>query len=444
MQTTPERRQVVAWSMYSWADHGWVTTVGTVLVGPWLLALATFHASDRSTLIRVGPLPLHADAYASAVIAAAAVLQLLVLPFVGSAADAARSQRRWILVACLAGSLFAALLATTAGGAWLYAGLLFLAGSICLGVSDIVYNSFLPKIARPGRRDAVSSIGFAYGYAGGGFLLALNLVLIEFHASLGISKAVAVRACFVSAGVWWAGFGVWALARLQDPPAAAAKLSPGVWRRFAQGMRLLRSMPQTRRYLVAYLLFSDAISAVIALSSTFITHELFDDSASRASDFLFELILAIQFIAVAGSLLFARVASALGAKRTVLIGLAVWCAIILYTYSELHTEAQAVGVGIAIGIVLGGTQALARSLYSQLVPPGLEATFFGLYEVANEGTSWIAPLLFTVVVDATGSFRQAILSLLVLFAVGGGLLAATNIEEARREQGQALPAAFPR
>jgi MFS transporter, UMF1 family len=433
MQTAAERREVVAWSMYSWADHGWVTTVGTVLIGPWLLSLATYHATDHTTLFRIGPFPLHADAYASAVITTAAVIQLLVLPLVGAAADTARSQRRWILVACLTGSAFAALLATTSGGAWVYAGLLFLAGSICLGVSDIVYNSFLPKIAPPGRRDAVSSIGFAYGYAGAGVLLALNLALIEVHASLGISKSLAVRICFLSAGVWWAGFGLWALRRLQDRPVRAA-VPAGAWQRFREGMSLLRSMPQTRRYLVSYLLFSDAISAVIALSSTFITHELFGDSASRASDFLFELILVIQFIAVAGSLLFARIASTVGAKRTVLAGLAVWCAIIVYTYAELHTKAQAVGVGIAIAIVLGGTQALARSLYSQLVPAGLEATFFGLYEVANEGTSWIAPLLFTVVVDATGSFRQAILSLLVLFVAGAAVLAATDIDTARRER----------
>jgi MFS transporter, UMF1 family len=437
MQSGAERREVVAWSMYAWANHGWVTTVGTVLIGPWLLALATFHAGDHTTLFRVGPLPLHADAYASAVITAAAVLQLLVLPLVGSAADAARSQRRWIRFACVTGSVFAALLATTAGGAWIYAGLLFLAGSVCLGVSDIVYNSFLPKIAPPGRRDAVSSVGFAYGYAGGGVLLAINLALIEFHGAFGLSKASAVRVCFLSAGAWWAGFGIWALNRLQDRPSGA-RLSGRVRQRFTEGMRLLSSMPQTRRYLIAFLLFSDAISAVIALSSTFITHELFDDSASRASSFLFELILVIQFVAVGGSLLFARIASRLGAKRTILIGLAGWCLIILYSYAELHTKADAVAVGLAIAIVLGGTQALARSLFSQLVPAGLEATFFGLYEVANEGTSWIAPLLFTIVVDATGSFRQAILSLLVLFVSGAGLLALTNVEAARREHAGAI------
>jgi UMF1 family MFS transporter len=428
--------------MYAWANHGWVTTVGTVLIGPWLLALATHHGGNKTVLFRIGPLPLHADAYPSAVIAAAAVLQLLVLPPVGAVADGVRSQRRWLMAACLAGSLVAASLATTSGGEWLYAGLLYLGGSLIFGASDIVYNSFLPKIAPPTQQDSVSSTGFAYGYAGAGILLAFNLAFIDLHSSLGISRTAAVRASFVSAGLWWAGFGTWALGRLRDRPVAGRTgqgghgaggsgaggpepLSPR--QRMAAAMHELRSLPFTRRYLAAYLLFADAISAVIALSSTFITHELFHNSASSASGFLFALILTVQFIAMAGSLLFGRVASVLGAKRTTLVAIAIWCAIIIYTYGELHTKTQAIAVGIAIGTVLGGTQSLARSLYSQLVPPGLEATFFGLFEVANQGTSWIAPLLFTIVVDATGSFRYAILSLLVLFVAGGALLAVTRI-----------------
>jgi UMF1 family MFS transporter len=438
-----DRRDIRAWSMYAWANHGWVTTVGTVLIGPWLLALATHHGTDKTVLFRIGPVPLHADAYPSAIIAAAALLELLLLPIVGATADGARSPRRWVMTACLAGSTVAALLATSSGGEWLYAGLLYLGGSVIFGASDIVYNSFLPKIAPPDRRDSVSSMGFAYGYFGAGVLLAFNLAFIDLHGPLGLSKATAVRASFVSAGLWWAGFGIWALRRLRDRPAPTPGAGGGAAsdgrtlrggtfggrprQRVVAAFGVLRSLPVTRRYLTAYLLFADAISAVIALSATYITHQLFHDSASRASTFLFALILAIQFIAMAGSLLFGRVAAVLGAKPTILMCIVVWCVIITYSYADLDSKLDAVVAGVAIGVVLGGTQSLARSLFAQLVPAGLEATFFGIFEVANQGTSWIAPLLFTVVVDATGSFRLAILSLLVLFLSGGILLAATKI-----------------
>jgi UMF1 family MFS transporter len=429
-----DRRTVTGWSMYSWANHGWETTVSTVLAGPWLLALATRHHRRGATLFTVGPLHLRAESYPSLVITIAALAQVAFLPLLGAAADHRRSIRRWLTAACIGGSVIAVSFAATSGGEYVAAGVLLLAGNLAYGASNVLYNSYLPQIALPGERDALSSRGFAYGYLGGGLLLAVNLALLVAHHSVGIDKATAVRICFVSAGIWWACFGGWSLKRFPDPVAVTPDLARSSARhRLGDAVRLLGRLPHTRRYLISYLLFSDAISAVIGLSSTFITHELFGDSASRAATFLFALILLIQFVAMGGAILAARVAARIGAQRAVLFSLIVWCVVILYTYFELRSKAQAVGIGIVIGIVLGGSQALARSLWSQLIPLGQEATFFGLLEVANEGTSWAAPLLFTIVVNATGSFRQAILSLLVLFVAGGVLLALTDINAAISE-----------
>jgi UMF1 family MFS transporter len=418
--------------MYSWANHGWETTVATVLAGPWLLALATKHHSRHATLFSVGPLHLRAESYPSLVITVAALSQVVALPLLGAAADHRGSVRRWLGAACIGGSLIAVALAATSGGDYVAAGLLVLVGGGVYGASNVLYNSYLPRIAEPGERDALSSRGFAYGYLGGGLLLAANLLLLLLHNSIGLDKPTAVRICFVSAGLWWAGFGLWSLRRFPAPPLVdESHARQGTARtRLADAVRLLGRLPHTRRYLISYLLFSDAISAVIGLSSTFITHELFGDSASRAATFLFALILMIQFVAMGGAILAARLAARIGAQRAVLASLMVWCVVIFYTYLELRSKAQAVAIGVVIGLVLGGSQALARSLWSQLIPVGQEATFFGLLEVANEGTAWAAPLLFTIVVNATGSFRQAILSLLVLFIAGGVLLAMTDIEAA--------------
>jgi MFS transporter, UMF1 family len=429
-----DRRSVTAWSMYSWANHGWETTVSTVLAGPWLLALATKHHARRSTLLSLGPLHLRAESYPSLIITVAALLQVVFLPLLGAAADHRRSVRRWLTAACVGGSLIAVSVAATSGGDYVAAGVLLLIGSLAYGASNVLYNSYLPQLAGADERDALSSRGFAYGYLGGGLLLAVNLTLLLAHHSIGLDKATAVRICFVSAGAWWAGFGLWSLRRFPDPATDGAPvLHTTARRRLADAVRLLGRLPHTRRYLIAYLLFSDAISAVIGLSSTFITHELFGDSASRAATFLFALILLIQFVAMGGAVVAARIAARIGAQRAILGSLVVWCVVISYTYLELRSKAQAVAIGIVIGIVLGGSQALARSLWAQLIPVGQEATFFGLFEVANEGTAWAAPLLFTIVVNATGSFRQAILSLLILFVAGGILLARTDIDAAIAE-----------
>jgi UMF1 family MFS transporter len=441
-----DERELFSWTAYAWANHGWVTTVGTVLIGPWLLALAKSDAgSGRATLFSIGPWHLSASAYPSFVLAAAALLQVLVLPVLGASADAMSAKKRILRWSCLLGAGIAALLATTGGSAWLYAGLLFLAGNIVFGASDVVYNAFLPQISTPARRNRASSRGFAAGYLGGGILLALDLALLQVHDVVGISQSTAVRLCYVSAGLWWAGFGIYAIAGLHErgrPRRAPSAFWSGVGPGFAElraTLALLRTMPHASRYLLGYLFFSDAISAVIALSSTYLTHELYGDDATKAASFLFALILLIQFLAVGGSLLFARIARRTGTKNAILISLVIWCVVVVYAYAVLHTKAQAVLMGVLIALVLGGSQALSRSLYSQMVPRGREATFFGIYEICDRGTSWLAPLLFTVVVSTTGSFRQAILSLIALFAVGIVLLILTDVDRARAEAA-AVPA----
>lgn len=260
---------------------------------------------------------------------------------------------------------------------------------------------------------------------------------MQAHGVLGLSKSAAVRICFLTAALWWAGFGARSLRRLRPTPRAPAVTcraeDSDTWSSLRSDFALLRTMPQTRRFILAYLCFSDAVSAVVALSSTFLTHELFANDSTRASSFLFGLILLIQFVAMAGALLFSRLARRIGAKRTVLFNLMIWCGVVVFAYAALHTESEAVTMGVVIGLVLGGTTALSRSLFSGMVPAGREVTFFSVYEVSSKGTAWIAPLLFTVVVDVTGSFRQAILSLISLLGVGLALLWRTDTDAAAEE-----------
>jgi MFS transporter, UMF1 family len=419
--------------MYAWANHGWVTTVGTVLIGPWLLALATTAAgSARGTLFTVGPWSLSAAAFPSFAITVAALVQIPCLPLFGALADGRRSARRVLAWTCAVGAAITMLLATTGGTAWAYAGALFVAGSLVFGATDVVYNAFLPRLSSREHRDRTSSRGFATGYLGAGVLLVVSLALLQFHDFVGVDRTTAVRLCYVLAGLWWAGFGWYAIRGLRERRASDDGRRHSV-RRLAASLRALGGMPNVLRYLLAYLFFADAISAVIGLSSTYVTHELYHDDASAAATFLFALILVIQFLAVPGSLAWAPVARRIGTKRAILVTLVIWCGIVVYAFAALRTKLEAVVLGVIIAAVIGGSQALARGLFSTLVPRGRETTFFGLFEISDKGTSWIAPLLFTVVVDATGSFRYAILSLIAMFAIGIVLLAVTDVEQARKE-----------
>lgn len=434
-----DERAARAWCWYNWADHGWATPVAAALIGPWMLSLADNAVGDRGVLLGVGPVVLRADAFPSAMVAVAAFAQLFVLPGIGAYVDARSTKRRWLTGACAAGAAVCLALGLTHGTAWIAAGALFVVGSVAEGVSDLTWQGMLPEIAGPDRRDGLSARGSVIGYLGGGVVLAVDLVLVEARGDVGLSKATAVRLCFVVCGLWWAAFAAPTLRRLHPPARAVAAGPSHTWRRLRHDVSVLSDMPHTVRYVVAYLCFGDAVSAVISLASIFLTHELFHDSATKADPFLLVLILAIQFVAVGGAAVAGRLTRRFRAKPVLVGSLVLWLAVIVYSWAALRTKADAVVAGLVIGVGLGVTITLARSVFAQMVPAGREAAFFSLYEICNQGTAFLAPALFTVVVDVTGSFREAILSLVVLLAVGLFLLARTDVAAAAAEAAGSPP-----
>jgi UMF1 family MFS transporter len=155
--------------------------------------------------------------------------------------------------------------------------------------------------------------------------------------------------------------------------------------------------------------------------------------------FLLQIFLMVQFVAVVGALLFERLAYLIKTKNAIVVSLVIWSGIVIYAYKFLHSVAEAWVLAAAIAIVLGGSQALSRSLFSRMIPVGKEAAFFGLYEVSERGTSWMGPLLFSIVISRTGSYRQALVSLIVFFVVGLLVLWFTDTDRGIREAGNVVP-----
>jgi UMF1 family MFS transporter len=184
--------------------------------------------------------------------------------------------------------------------------------------------------------------------------------------------------------------------------------------------------------------YNDGIQTVISVSSVVLAQELFVAKGLPVNQsFLVSLVLMIQIVAFGGALLFERIAVRIQAKKAILLSLVLWIAVVVYAYGFMRTTTDAWIMGAAIAIVLGGSQALSRSLFSVMIPAGREASFFGLYEISERGTSWIGPLIFGAVAAATNSYRQAILSLVVLFVIGIVLLMTTDTERAIRDAASA-------
>ncbi|MCA1575166.1 MAG: MFS transporter, partial [Acidobacteria bacterium] len=198
----------------------------------------------------------------------------------------------------------------------------------------------------------------------------------------------------------------------------------------------LRRLPLTLKYLIAFLIYNDGVQTVIFASSSFLEQELFSGPNPQ---FLLAIFLTVQFVAVGGALLFEQIAKVIKTKNAILVSLVLWSGVVIYAYGFLQTTYQAFGMAVVIAIVLGGSQALSRSLFSRMIPAGRESAFFGIYEVSERGTSWIGPLLFSVVIARTGSYRQALLSLIFFFVVGMILLLFTNTDRAVHESGNLVP-----
>lgn len=435
------QRERRGWYFYDWAASTFSTTVVTVFLGPYLTDVAE-NAAGPDGFVDVLGLSVRDSAWFPAMITISVFLQIFVLPVVGAWADRARSKRALLALFAYVGAGATMALYFVHGTRFVLGGVLLVVANVAFGASIVVYNAFLPEIAGPDDRDAVSARGWALGYAGGAVLLVANLALYTMRDSLGVSEGAAVRISLLSAGVWWALFAIIPLRRLVDRPPVhpvsadgGSALSAG-FRQLGGTIRDLFGYRQTLLFLVAYLLYNDGIQAAIAFSATYGTEELGLDQ-----DVLILAILLVQVVAFGGALLLGRIAQAVGAKRTVLGSLVVWIFVVAYAaVLPAGSAVQFYVLAAAIGVVLGGSQALSRSLFSQFIPLGREAEYFGLYEISDRATSMVGSLLITATLQMTGSYRLAIVGLVVFFVAGALVLARVDVRRGIREAGNEVPA----
>ncbi|MCA0335924.1 MAG: MFS transporter [Actinobacteria bacterium] len=504
------------WYWYDWANSAFVTTVGTVLFGPYLttiaknaacpdltgdekctatlyavpaaahlpgwvwvlflvvtLALAALtvnafradtraqrppSAAARGFLLGAGiallafvlTAPLDPGSIASYTTTLATIVSAVILMVVGAIADRSERPARLLGLFAWGGSLAACLLFFLVGTNWRFGAAMMILATICLGASLVVYDAILIRIATPDDRDKVSSRGWALGYLGGGLLLAINLVIVSKPDLIGVDKGMAVRISMLSAGLWWALFtlipvlGLWKLrgtavtaaGEVRPPDAPRAGAIGGSIVQLQHTFRDLKKYPQTLMFLLAYLFFNDGIQTVIASSSIYGAEQL-----KFAQEQLIALILLVQFVAFGGALFFGWLAGRFGAWRTILWSLVAWSGIVIAAFFVPEKAFMPfVALGVLIGIVLGGSQALSRSLFSQLVPRAREAEFFAFYQAMERGTSWFGTFVFGLVHQLTHSYRPAIVALIIFFALGWYFLRKVDVRQGITDAGNAMPA----
>ncbi|GGU04501.1 MFS transporter [Streptomyces violascens] len=439
MSTADRRREQRGWYFYDFACSVYSTSVLTVFLGPYLTATAK-SAADPDGFVHPLGVPVRAGSVFAYAVSASVILAVVLMPVVGAAADRSGRKKPLLAAAAYTGAAATAGMFFLDGHRYLLGAVLLIVANASLSVSMVLYNAYLPQIAGPEERDRVSSRGWAFGYTSGAGVLVLNLILYSGHDSFGVSESTAVRICLASAGIWWGAFTLVPLRRLRDRKAAGVAAAEGKvgagWRQLISTLRDMRARPLTLAFLAAYLIYNDGVQTVISQASVYGSEELGLDQNT-----LIVAVLLVQVLAVAGALGMGRLAQTYGAKRTILGSLAVWALILGVGFFLPAREPVLFFVlAGAIGTVLGGSQALSRSLFSHMVPSGKEAEYFSAYEMSDRGLSWLGPLVFGLAYQLTGSYRDAIISLVVFFVVGFVLLARVPVRAAVAAAGNPVPA----
>ncbi|HBB25317.1 MAG TPA: MFS transporter [Bacteroidetes bacterium] len=410
-------RQRTGWYFYDFANSAFTTSVVTVFFGPYLTSVAE-HAAVNGHLNVLG-LALHPGSWFSFCVSASVVMQLLLLPIVGAIADASHRKLQLLALTAFigAGATSALFFVQHDATSYLTGAGLFIIANASFGASIVVANSFLNDLATENERDKISSRGWAFGYLGGGLALLLHLLWFK-TASTGDEKSWTIRMILASTGLWWAAFTIVPLVLLAGIRRTVGTVRVGAAvTQLRDTLRHIRQHPQAARFLIAYVLYNEAIQTVISMASVYGSQEL-----GLGLDVLTQAILLVQFVAIGGSLLFEKMAVRVGTMRAITISLIGWAAALIFAYFMPASGSWFYVLAVVIAIVLGGSQALSRSQFSKLIPHGREAEYFSLYEISDKGTSWFGPLTFGIVLSMSNSYRYALLSLIVFLIVGMLLL----------------------
>ena len=439
-------KQQKAWNWYDWANSAYYTTVLSVLFGPYMITVASKAAGCASTddtctrTLNVLGLHLAAGSLPSYLTSFATISSAFVLPIVGAFVDRSPRKKLHMAAYAWAGAGFASLLFFLKDDNWQIGAVAVVFSSVLAGCSLVSYYAILVDISTEDERDRASSHGWAWGYLGGGVLLLINLIIVLNPGLLGVDKAMSVRISLLSAAVWWAAFTIIPVVRLRNyAPVNIVREEGGLFHRsFGQLLATVKDMrnyPMTLTFLVAYLFYNDGIQTVIFAASTYGEKQL-----GFETSILIATILLIQFVAYGGALFFGRLAARHGSYKPILWGTFAWMGIVVAAlFLPRGNVALFLLVAVAIGVVMGGTQALSRSFFSLLIPRGREGEYFSLYQAAERGTSWFGTLLFGVVFQLSGSYRPAILALIVFFVLGAYFLLRLDPERGIREAGNRVP-----
>jgi UMF1 family MFS transporter len=403
------RRPVVAWALCDWANSAFATTV---MAGFFPVFFKQYWSAGSDVTLSTFRLGLANGA--------ASFLVAMVAPLIGAIADKGGARVRLLALFTVLGAAMTSAMYFVGRGEWVMAVALYMFASIGFWGGNQFYDSLIVDISTDKEFDFVSGYGYALGYLGGGLLFAVNALMVESPARFGLADAAAaVRISFVSVGVWWFVFTIPAMLFIKEAKPAQASLGIKAalagWRELLATLRAITRYRDLTLFLLAYWFYIDGVNTVIKMA---VDYGL---SLGLQSASLLSALLVTQFVAFPAALAFGWFGGKFGARNGILIAIGVYFLATFGAYF-IHSERDFLVLAIVIGLVQGGIQSLSRSLYGRLVPSGKSGEFFGFYNMMGKFAAVLGPTLTGVVAFVSHDPRLGIMSISVLFVIGGVIL----------------------
>ena len=415
-----ENKQAVwSWAFYDWANSAYSTTV---MAGFFPLFFKEYWADPNN--------PTHSTFYLGMANSIASIVVAALAPLLGSVADQGSTKKKFLILFAFLGVIMTGGLWMVAQGNWQMAVFFYVLATIGFASGNVFYDALLPGLASEERVDAVSSLGFGLGYLGGGLLFLVNVFMYLKPEIFGIPDgATAIKISFLSVAIWWAVFTIPLILFVPEPKnydtvdfKNAVRMG---WIQLVQTFKEIRNMKVVGTFLLAYWFYIDGVDTIIRMAVDY------GMSLNFPGESLIIALLIVQFVAFPAALIYGWLASKIGTKTAIMVGIIAYSFITLLGY--FMTEAWHFYVlAILIGLFMGGIQALSRSLYTRIIPPDKSAEFFGFYNMLGKFAAIIGPALMGTIALVTGSARLSILSILLLFILGAFFLNKVDIEEGKR------------
>lgn len=433
-------REIWGWSLYDFANSPFATTILAVIFNRYFAeALA---GGEQGVAFGAFGTVVHVPGvtFFTYTLAVAMLIVAVLAPLLGAIADSSGSKKKFLGFFCYLGVGATALLYFVHEGQYWRGAIFFIIAQIGFAAGNVFYNAFLPEISTPRNIGWISGLGFTLGYLGGAILLALNLAMLRYPQWIGFDAPFTPQDTFLSVAVWWGVLAIptfmWLGERRAPVPLQRGEtyLRVGIGR-LRKTLRNVRQYRELSKFLVAFLIYNDGIQTTIVVAAIFV-----DDVLGMSEGAIVGLFLMIQATAFVGALLLGAVSDRIGNKRTVIITLFGWTAVAVWGRFIGFSGAPQTEVwllGVAVGMILGGSQSASRALQGNFTPDANSAEFFAFYGIAGKFSAVLGPIVYGSVYALIG-IRSAILSLGVFFVVGLVILRFVDEQEGIRQARSAV------